>query len=850
MTKEFYKDLISEFPGAYSYHKMIYDDNGVPIDYEFIEVNQYFEHISSLKASDIVGKRICELVPEFKNDKYDWIGTYGDVALNNKRVNFDAYSEFFGKWYRIFSYSPQKDYFVVMAMDITDLSEKAQEESALYTVMNDIIIELDENFRFIKFFASEKMNLLFSKKIILGKNVEDIFSGKIVENFYAAANTAKAEGKKQTIEFKYVTDKLKWYIIDIKYVNFQNRGRYIVNVGDITEQKELEQKSNENQSLFKTIFEQAPIGIAFVKNKIIMGNINPEFEKIMGRSKEELINIDWTSLTHSDDLKENLELYDKFNRGEISGYSLVKRFIRPDGTFVWVYMVISHMEIDSDSKYDSQHICMIQDISQTISSSEALRESERSKASLLARLPGMEFRCLNDKYWTMNFISDGCFELTGYKKESLLYNSEISYNDVISPEYKKKVMDDWAIALEKHAVYKGEYEITTANESKKWVLEKGQGIYDTNGKVIVLEGLIVDVTERKNQDEKIKYLNNHDPLTGLYNRQFCETEMKRLDEANVILTSVIVGDINGLRLVNNAFGYEDGDHLIIQAASCMKKFCRDTDIVARTGGDDFSIILPNTDSETALGIMEKIKADCRLLNKVGSDDNSFNDISLGCSTRTSADETLFQTYLVAEDYMNKRKLLDRKSSHRTILTSIMSTVFAKSEETEQHSERLAKLSKTIGEKIGLAQKNLDLLELFAILHDVGKIGIDDSVLKKPGKLNNEEWDKMKKHPEIGYKIAASSPELEPIAEYILTHHEHWDGSGYPQGLAGEKIPLLSRILAVADAYDAMTENRVYRAAINKAEAIKEIIRCSGTQFDPKIVDAFQSIVESNGLLLV
>ena len=155
-------------------------------------------------------------------------------------------------------------------------------------------------------------------------------------------------------------------------------------------------------------------------------------------------------------------------------------------------------------------------------------------------------------------------------------------------------------------------------------------------------------------------------------------------------------------------------------------------------------------------------------------------------------------------------MLNQNSSHSAVVSSIMAALYAKSQETEEHGQRLGQLCLMIGKELGLPQRDLEDLQLLSKLHDIGKIGIDDSILNKPGKLNEEEWIEMKQHPEIGYSIAMTTPQLADIAEYILTHHERWDGKGYPRGLQGEEIPLVSRILSIADAFDAMVSERVYQ----------------------------------------
>ncbi len=200
-------------------------------------------------------------------------------------------------------------------------------------------------------------------------------------------------------------------------------------------------------------------------------------------------------------------------------------------------------------------------------------------------------------------------------------------------------------------------------------------------------------------------------------------------------------------------------------------------------------------------------------------------------------------YKEAAEYLHHGKLLNQNSSHSEIVSSIMSTLYAKSQETEQHGQRLGEICLMIGEKIGLEQKVLDELVLLSKLHDIGKIGVDDRILHKPGKLDDDEWIIMKKHTEIGYRIAMSTPQLEHIAYHILTHHERWDGKGYPEGLQGEAIPIHTRILAIADAYDAMTEDRVYRKALSHEEAMLEIKKNIGTQFDPKLAELFMELMD-------
>lgn len=614
---------------------------------------------------------------------------------------------------------------------------------------------------------------------------------------------------------------------------------------DISERKETERALEKERRKAQMYLDIARVIIIAFDRDMTVTLINQEGCEVLGSSKDDIIGKNWLEHYIPDSYKPELEkgLQDILE-DNISNYVVYKNPIitanKGERMISWHNAVLK----DDAGKVTGILSSGI-DITDQNSIIEALRESERSKSVLISHLPGIAYRCDYDREWTMKFISEGCYAVTGYKAEDLINNNKLPYSELICKEYCEGIWHEWKLVIGLKIPFRYEYEIITASGERKWVMEMAQAIFTQQGDVQALEGIIIDITESKKAQEHIQYMDVHDFMTGLYNRKKYELEKQRLDRSGIVPVSIIIADINGVRIINDAFGHVEGDRIIIETAKIINSCCRESDLLARTGGDEFSILMTNTNREEANAMMNRIQEACDRYNLTISNTERYISLSIGFETKDRRDGSLEESEKKAEEYLRKRKMFEHKSYHSAILSSIMATMYARSHETEEHAMRIAKLCITVGERIGLPQQLLDELHLFSMLHDIGKVGIDDSILNKPGPLTEEEWVVMKTHPEIGCRIAMSAYGMESVAEYILAHHERWDGQGYPQGTSGEDIPLLSRILAIADSFDAMTENRVYRQAVAQEAALDEIEKNAGKQFDPNIVEMFVSVMRES-----
>jgi len=541
-------------------------------------------------------------------------------------------------------------------------------------------------------------------------------------------------------------------------------------------------------------------------------NINAVGEELLNTSGENIIgekikNIwkDYSKFCSEDNIEQNVTFYKDSKE--------------------YIYDV--HINPITDSKKTLIYkIISLRDITEKVNSERALRQSEVKFRKIFENsLDGIYQSTPEGKYIDVN---NALVKMLGYSTKEELISKDIG-KDIYYSE-KDRLRSNERGKLFKTRLKKKDGTII-------WV-EISPGVIAKGSNPVYYEGIVRNIDERIKAEKKIKYLSCHDHLTGLYNRYYFEEELKRLDSPRLYPIIVAIIDINGFKLVNDTFGHKKGDEILKNTAKILKICFRREDIVARYGGDEFIVLLPSTTKTTAAKIVSRVE---KAFN------NQFykkyiTSLSIGIAIKKSEKQKINELVKIAEDNMYKHKLIEKQSSHSSIIISLQKALEERNYETHEHMNRMQSLALELGEILNFSNEKLDELSLLSSLHDIGKIAISDNIILKHSKLTSKEYELIKKHPEIGFRIASSNPDLTPIAKGILSHHERWDGKGYPMGLKGEAIPLTSRVIAIIDAYDAMTNNRPYRKAHSKEYAIKELLKYTGKYFDPIFVEHFIKII--------
>ena len=622
---------------------------------------------------------------------------------------------------------------------------------------------------------------------------------------------------------------------------------------DMSSYRKIEAEMDDDKRRFEILFENSPDAIAYLDSKHRILDINIKFASLFGYKLDDCIGKDLDEVvskpedcTEAKDITKSL-YYKGVVKKQVVRYKkdgspmdlqargiLVKTGDRVLGAY-GVYTDIgelvkkerdlkeSNVELEAAlNQLKAAESELRYQYEKLEESKELLRKSEEKNKAIINTLPDMIF--IFDAKGTIVDIQGDNIKSMNIRKSHIGQNCL----EVFERNSANLILDKIKNAIKTKRMQVFEYVKPYNKDNKYFEFRLSQ--MDSNEILAVVR----DITKEKKYKEKIEYMLFHDQLTGLYDRVSYGRCIKDLDKkANLPLT-IIISDLNGLKLVNDAFGLKTGDKLLKNIANILKKNCPENSRIIRVGGDEFSIMLPKTTESKANNLIEQIKSD---LSKVKVE-SLILSMSFGTCTKFTSDQNIYEIHSNAEDKMNRMKLYESPSMRGKTISTIIKTLHEKNSREEQHSHRVSELCVKMGMVMGFSSDDIQELKTVGLLHDIGKIGIEESILNKPGKLTDEEMDQMKKHPEIGYRILSSVNDMAEMANYVLSHHERIDGKGYPRGLKGMEIPLQSRIIGIADTYDAMTSHRSYRQAMTDQEAIDELIRVAGTQHDAYLVEIF------------
>lgn len=584
--------------------------------------------------------------------------------------------------------------------------------------------------------------------------------------------------------------------------------------------------------------------------------------------KTPVVVFDWTSDPNvpSKYVSENVSIYgyqpDDFYEGELSDYwdflhhedrnlaretvyearRLGLNEVRHSYRVICKNKMVKWVEEVVVFEFDEQGNCttergILYDITKQKQMEEAIIQSEKKYRSLFEKSPALML--MMDEHGVIKSANNAFLDALGCHKGNV---HGIPFSEFLDELSKKYINCHGFIKLvEKHSSIPLELVFLTS-QKEALTISLLFHIVEKQGEYYDIQLIGQNITQKKAYEDHIRYLSFHDKLTGLFNRTYFDDYMLQMDLGKSEIYSIIIGDMNGLKESNDLFGHKVGDELLKGMAEVLKQSCRATDIICRIGGDEFSIILPGADEFVARTICGRIREKCEAYDSCIVP----MSIALGFSTKNECQKTSDEIVKEADDRMYRNKLTVSKSIRSSMVMSLKASLEEKTMETNEHANRIKHYAMELGKRLELDDNRMDELSLASMFHDIGKIGIPDSILMKAGPLLDEEWQVMKSHCEIGYNILNACSNMSGIAKNILHHHERWDGTGYPLGLKGEEIPQLARIIAIADAYDVMTTNRVYKTAISQNEALKELEKHKEKQFDPHLTDVFiQWIVSSS-----
>lgn len=625
------------------------------------------------------------------------------------------------------------------------------------------------------------------------------------------------------------------FFVHTALVQVQKEPCLLLSLEDITERERAEEALRRSENYYRSVFETSGAATIIIDEDTTVSLANPRFEELTGYSRGEIEGkMSWTDFVHHQDVGWMTHYH--YLRRQAPGvaprqyeFHLVERQGRVRNIFLSV-------DVIEDT---NQSVASLIDITERKQAEEALRRSEDYYRTVFETSGAAMFIVEEDT--TISLANTKFIQLGGYTREEV--EGIKAWTDFIHPEDK-----EW---MAEYHFQRRQNPDSVPKQYEFRFLDRGGNVRIGFLSIDLIPGTnksvasFFDITRRKQMEERLKELSLYDSLTGLYNRNYFEEEMARLQKTPNNSVGIIVCDLDGLKFINDTLGHESGDVMLLDTARILRSIFCSGEVIARIGGDEFAVLFAGAKQERTEQLLQSLRDAVSEYNR-GNPDIPLS-LSAGHVVSEEEPRDMQALFREANDRMYRDKIQRVGSARSGIVEALTRALEARDFNTEGHSNRLQELVACMGQSLGLSRDEINDLILLARFHDLGKVGIPDHVLFKPGSLTERERQQMRGHCDIGKRIAQTVPDLDPIADFIYKHHERWDGLGYPQGLQGKDIPLQCRILAIADAYDAMTSDRPYREAMDKEEALKELHRCSGTQFDPYLVKRFIQLIQDKGL---
>lgn len=707
------------------------------------------------------------------------------------------------------------------------LSESEEKNKAIVKAMPDSLFIINSNGYFTDCIADDEKIVLMPKEDFVGKNISEVLPCEIVKIAYEKIKSVLKNGGMEKIEYNMEMPN-KEYLFEFRIVK-NNEKEVIAISRNVTVEKHNELELKISEEKYKALVDEMQQGLAIYetdtdgKEEIINYRFleaNKSHEKLIGLKNEEILG------------KRIYEIFPNIKKNSIENFKKVVKTGEPVCYESYLQDKDKYYEIIAYRPQKMQIAVIVTDITERKKAEETVKASENTFRNLFENSSDAIIIISDDKILDCNIAM---VEALGYEsKKFIVGKSPTEFYPEKQPDGENS--REKTFKMRKSTIENGKCKFEWWYKRVDGTLLPVEVMLTTvflNGKE-VFHSLWRDINDRKQMEVKLEYLSYHDQLTGLYNRRFFEQELKRLDKEENLPLTIIMADVNGLKLVNDSLGHVVGDELLKKVSKVLTNGCRSSDVIARLGGDEFVILMPNTDEHGAEQVIKRIKS-MALNEKIGAVDIS---ISFGYEIKENMSINISEILKRAEDYMYKKKLFDSPSMRGKTVSAIITTLHEKNKREEQHSHRVSTLCENMGKVLGLPEDEIKELKTVGLLHDIGKIAIEENILNKPGRLTPGERQQIEKHPEIGYRILNTVNDMAEMAEYVLAHHERWDGKGYPKGLKGEEIPLQSRIITIADSYDAMISERSYRNALPEEVAIKELKVNAGIQFDPKLISIF------------